>query len=374
MIINGNEPTAIILIILTLSIAIDLIFGELPTRFHPVVFIGKTIEFFSKQLINIKSRVAGLVLTTLVSITSLAIFGLILFLASYNIFLFVVIATIIFSSTFSIKMLLSSAKQIKKDLETGLDIARKSMSYLVSRDTSELSEELIISATIETLSENITDSAIAPIFYYILTNIIIITILGCLVAFNLLASNIATFSNTVTISIAYISISIPSPIFITIIAILVAILYRVINTLDAMVGYKNEKYINIGYFPAKVDDILNYIPARFGGIAVVLASKFYKRSGMDWKNSYKIMKRDARKPPSPNSGFTMAAVAGALNISLVKEGVYIIGDNRSDSDNNTKLKREDIEKSVKLSKSVISLAIIFLILIFLTFSIIMLFL
>ena len=88
-----------------------------------------------------------------------------------------------------------------------------------------------------------------------------------------------------------------------------------------MVVYKNEKYLNIGYFPAKVDNILNYIPARIGGILVVLASMFYKKSGMDWRNSYRIMKRDARKPPSPNSGFIMAAVAGALGISLVKKGV-----------------------------------------------------
>lgn len=245
-------------------------------------------------------------------------------------------------------MLLSSVKQIKKDLETGIDVARKSMSYLVSRDTAELNEGLIISATIETLSENITDSAIAPIFYYILTNIIVIAIFGYLIAFN-----IVMFSNTLSI-------------FIVIIAILVTMLYRVINTLDAMVGYKNEKYIKIGYFPAKLDDILNYIPSRFGGTAVVLASRFYKRLGMDWRNSYKIMKRDARNPPSPNSGFTMAAVAGALNISLIKKGVYIIGNN----DNNRELKRGDIENSVKLSRLGINLAIIFLILIFLIFSII----
>lgn len=245
-------------------------------------------------------------------------------------------------------MLLSSAKQIKKDLETGIDVARKSMSYLVSRNTTELNEDLIISAVIETLSENITDSAIAPIFYYILTNIIVIAIFGYLIS-----SNIIMFSNTLAI-------------FIVIIAILVAMLYRVINTLDAMVGYKNEKYINIGYFPAKLDDILNYIPSRFGGLAVVLASRFYKRLGMDWKSSYKIMKRDARNPPSPNSGFTMAAVAGALNIFLVKKRVYTLGNN----DNSRELKREDIEKSVKLSRLGISLAIIFLILIFLIYYLI----
>ena len=145
-------------------------------------------------------------------------------------------------------------------------------------------------------------------------------------------------------------------------AILVSMLYRIINTLDAMVGYKNEKYINIGYFSAKLDDILNYIPSRFAGIMVVLSTIFYKSSEMDWKNSYKIMRRDARKPPSPNSGFTMASVAGALGVSLIKKGSYVIGEA------NKELNREDIEKSVKLSSLGINLAIISLILIFLIFS------
>jgi len=352
MIISGSELTILVLIILALSIVVDLIFGELPSRVHPVVFIGKIIDFFSKYLINLKSRISGIVLTVLVLFVSLSIFGLILFLASFNLFIFVIVAVIIFSSMFSIKMLLSSARQIKKDLGEGIDIARKSMSYLVSRNTAELSESLIISATIETLSENITDSAIAPIFYYILTSMIFIIVFGYF-----LVVNINVFSNLLAI-------------FIVIIAILVAILYRVINTLDAMVGYKNEKYSSIGYFPAKLDDILNYIPARFGGIIVVLASSFYKRLGMDWKNSYKIMKRDARNSPSPNSGFTMAAVAGALNVFLVKEGVYVIGDN--DNEGNKGLEREEIEKSIKLSRLGINLAIIFLILIFLIFSIVML--
>ena len=356
MIINGNETTSIILLILALSITIDLIFGELPRKIHPVVFIGKLIDFFSRHLINFTNKFTGLVLTILVLIVYLAILLSILILASFNMLVFIVIASIFLSSTFSMKMLLSSAKQIKKDLEAGIDEARKSMSYLVSRDTSDLNERLIISATIETLSENITDSVIAPLFYYIIANIAIIALFKSSIAFDMiLPQNIVVFGQ--------ISFSISMGTFIVIVAILIASAYRVINTLDAMVGYKNEKYINIGYFPAKVDDVLNYIPARFGGILVVLASIFYKKSLMDWKNSYRIMKRDARKPPSPNSGFTMSAVAGALGICLVKKGVYVIGEN------NRELCREDIEKSLKLSRRTMNLAIISLILTFLILSI-----
>ena len=358
MTINGNEITLLVLLILALSIAIDLIFGELPTRIHPVVFIGKLIDFFSNNLLTFNNKLIGMVLTISVSIVYLAILLSVLVLASFNIAIFAIIASIILSSTFSIKMLLSSAKQIKKDLETGIDIARKSMSYLVSRDTSNLSEKLIISATIETLSENITDSVIAPLFYYIVANIAIITIIKFLVAFNTIF-----LENIIPIG----QISIQTDIFIVIIAISITSFYRIINTLDAMVGYKNEKYMNIGYFPAKLDDILNYIPARFGGIIVVLASMFYKKSKMNWKNSLKVMKKDARKPPSPNSGFTMASVAGALGICLVKKEVYIIGEA------NRELNKEDIIRTIKLSKLAITLFILFLIILFL-FSYIIIFL
>lgn len=358
---SGNESIALIIAILTLSIAVDLIFGELPVKIHPVVFIGKLIDFFSKYLINVKSRITGIILTILVSIITIFIFLIIMLLASFNTVIFIIVCVIILSSTFSIKMLLSSARQIKHDLESGINVARKSMSYLVSRNTDELGENLIISATIETLSENITDSVLSPIFYYILTNIIIIIIFISIKMLNPMYSIQTWFS-------------IPFSMFLVIVSILVAMFYRLINTLDAMVGYKNEKCINIGYFPARLDDILNYIPSRFGGITVVLASKLYKNSGMDWKNSYMIMKRDARNSPSPNSGFTIAAVAGALGISLEKKGVYIIGGNNVANKNynhNKPLNKEDIEKSIKLSKLSIYLAIIFLASIFLIVSTIM---
>ena len=363
MIINGNETTELILLTLALSIAIDLIFGELPSKIHPVVFIGKLIDFFKRPIINFNNKFSGLVLTILVSIAYLTILSAILILASFNIIVFTIIASILLSSTFSIKMLLSSAKEIKNDLEKGIDIARKSLSYLVSRDTTKLSEKLIISATIETLSENITDSVIAPIFYYIIANIAIIFVFKLLIVFTFISSSSNLFLSQSFLIFGQISIS--EDVFIVIIAILIASFFRIINTLDAMVGYKNEKYMNIGYFPAKVDDILNYIPARLGGVMVVLATIFYKKPTMDWKNSFKIMRRDARKPPSPNSGFTMASVAGALGICLVKKETYVIGDD------NRELNREDIAKAIELSELAIFLFILFLIVLFFIISIIM---
>jgi len=341
-IINGNL-TIFILLILFLAIAIDLIFGELPTKIHPVVFIGKTIDYFTNYLIKFKNNVSGFILSIVVLIIAIFVFLFVGVLATFNIYLFIIVLAIILSSTFSIKMLFSSAEGIKNDLDEGIDIARKSMSYLVSRDTKKLSENLIISATIETLSENITDSVIAPIFYYLLFATLIII-------FGTFAPFIDFYFN----NFYY---------YVIIFLVLIAIAYRVINTLDAMVGYKNEKFSFIGYFPAKLDDVLNYIPSRIGGLVVVLASII---CNYNWKNSYYIMKRDSRNCPSPNSGFTMAAVAGALNVSLVKKGVYVIGGNIQENENFEEyFEKEDITKAIYLSKITILLAISFMILIYL---------
>ena len=210
-------------------------------------------------------------------------------------------------------MLLKTALDVKKDLDESIDKARKSVSYLVSRNTGELTESFIVSAVIESLTENITDSYVAPIFYYTIVGIVIM---------------IKPFNN----QLFYL--------------LLVPMLYRMFNTLDAMLGYKTDELINIGFFPAKMDDVLNYIPARIAGIFVVISAYLLK---LDGKNSFKIMKRDARNCPSPNSGFTMATTAGALNIQLIKKDTYVLGDA------NKAIDKEDITKAVNLSKLTIIL-------------------
>jgi adenosylcobinamide-phosphate synthase len=122
-----------------------------------------------------------------------------------------------------------------------------------------------------------------------------------------------------------------------------------VNTLDAMMGYKTPKYINTGWFPAKFDDVLNYFPARITGFLMVIAALILR---MDWKNSYTIMIQDARKTPSPNSGYTMAAAAGALGIQLEKKEVYLLGEP------NNPLKIETISKSILLTKVTILIFLI----------------
>ena len=289
------------LFIIVIAIIIDIIFGELPTKIHPVVWMGKLIDLFNEYLINYRSKISGIILTfCIVIIFTLATYVL-LYLSAFNYIIYIFVSSVILSTTFAIKVLLNSAESMKNDINHNISKARQSMSYLVSRNTMELNEEDLVSATIETLTENITDSVIAPLFYAFIFGV-------------------------------------PG-----------AVVYRVINTLDAMVGYKTPEKIKIGWFPAKLDDILNFIPARITGVFVVTAAAFLR---LNWKNAYKIMKRDARKPDSPNSGFSMAAAAGALDIKLEKIGYYKIGDELSS------LTTDKITEAVLLAKMTILLFVL----------------
>lgn len=286
------------LIIIITAVLIDILFGELPSSIHPVVMMGKTITLLKNFLKKYNNKITGILITITVLIIFVSIFSLIIEIAKINYFVYLLLSAFLLSTTFAIKSLLNSVMQVKIDLDTDLNRAKNSISYLVSRNTSNLTETEVISAAIETLTENITDSVIAPLIY--------------------------TF----------------------IFGILGGVSYRVINTLDAMVGYKNPENINIGWFPARLDDLLNYIPARITGFLIVIAALILR---MDWKRSYKIMMRDARKPPSPNSGYSMAAAAGALNIQLKKQDCYVLGDDIKP------LTTETISETILLTKITILL-------------------
>ena len=317
-----------LLTIMIFSLAFDLIVGEFPARIHPVVLVGGIISFFKDRLIKYNSKTAGLFLTicviafgSLIMLVPLLIFRMIIFNEIME-YVFKLAALLLLSSCFSVKLLLSSACEVEDDLKRGnLKVARERVSYLVSRKTSELSKEHVISATIETLTENIPDSYVSTMFYYVLFGVI-----AYFIGFNDFDA--------------------------IIIAILAAFIHRIIDTLDSMVGYETDELINIGYVPAKLDDIVNYIPARFSGALIVVASL---AMGLNWRNSYFIMRRDARAGPSPNSGYTMSAVAGALNIQLEKENVYTLGDPVH------KIETECIEKAIDITRFTIFLATLFLV-------------
>lgn len=352
-----NSFNIYLIFLLILSIIIDLIIGELSPSYHPVILMGKLIDILTGKIIKIKNKFSGILLTltsTIIFTLALIVFyGLMLFITifltlflsilfniiTYNYFIinyyvifrysiFGILISIFLSSLFSINLLINSSLNIEKELKNNLNSARRSISMLVSRDTSTLNEESIISASIESMTENITDSYVSIVFYYFL-----FSLFGLLMGLNYY--------------------------YIIILAIFGAMFYRLINTLDAMVGYKNEKLSNIGWFPAHIDDILNYIPSRIAGFMIILSAYNLK---FNWKNSYKIFRRDARNSPSPNSGFTMAPTAGALDIQLEKINVYKIGDKNKD------LTVEDITKAVKLTKRSILFSTLFLILIFFILS------
>jgi len=290
-----------LLIVLLIALVIDLGIGELPSQIHPVVWMGKCIDIIKKPLLDHGSRVSGVLITAFILLVFLSLFYLIFDLfVNFNYLLYIVVAVLL-STTFSIKFLLESVEIVRTDLDKSLEKARASLSMLVSRNTSKLTPEEVCSATVESLTENLTDSVTAPIFY-----IAIFGILGVIL------------QKTVFMGAMGESIHLP-----LILGLLAAVTYRVFNTLDAMVGYKDKIYTDIGWFPARVDDYLNFFPARLTGGLVVISSRFI---GLNWRKSWQIMIRDTSNTPSPNSGYPMAAAAGALRVQLIKPGVYIIGD------------------------------------------------
>ena len=321
-----------LLIVLIIALIIDLSIGELPERIHPVVWMGKCVDIVKKPLLNFESKLSGVLLTFFVLLVFLSAYYLLsIFFINFKYLNYVVLGLLL-SSTFSIKFLLESADNIRIDLGNSLEKARSSLAMLVSRNTSQLTVIEVCSAIVESLSENLVDSVTAPIFYFSLFGIL-----------GFLGLKIVYMGNVVE----------PSQISV-ICGLLAAASYRVVNTLDAMVGYKDKINMEIGWFPARADDFLNFIPARLTGILVVASSFII---GLHGKRSWKIMLRDASKTPSPNSGYPMAAAAGALCVQLIKLGVYKIGD-KTDPFNLYKIK-----EALLLSKVTITLFIALIILI-----------
>lgn len=266
------------IIILLLALAIDLTMGEFPRSLHPVVWMGKVISL-GLRIVPHQGRWAQLIYGAGIVIWTIALFALpAYFLLSYlmglNIVAYVLVAAFLLKSTFSLKELHRVAFRVERFLERGnLSKARIEMKGLVSRDTSKLDEPHLVSATVESVAENTSDSFIAPLFYFFLFGV-------------------------------------PG-----------AIAYRVVNTLDAMAGYHGE-YEYLGKFAARLDDGLNFIPARLSGLLMVAAAYLCRRDG---KNAWRVMLRDHGKTESLNAGWPMSAVAGALKTRLEKVGHYSLG-------------------------------------------------
>ena len=266
------------LILISLALALDLTLGDPPNAIHPVAWMGKAIAFLEKGNRGTSRSVQflyGTAMTVfLTALFSLPVYFLLAYLKTASLIAYIITGAILLKLTFSLKGLRQAALRIKQLLQDNdMGAARFEMRALVSRDTGEMEKPLLISATVESVAEGICDSAVAPLFYFLL-------------------------------------LGIPG-----------AIAFRVVNTLDAMIGY-HGRYEHLGKFASRLDDILNFIPARITVLLIVAAAFI---SGKNGRAAWQVARSDHARTESPNAGWPMAAAAGALNIQLEKPGYYKLG-------------------------------------------------
>ena len=266
---------------------LDLLLGDPEWLYHPVRLIGKYISTAENRLRKRGGnlRISALILTVSTMMLTMAAAALILWVLKLagNIPLFIGMALMDWMGI-AVTCMAKEARGVGRALKLGVEPARKQVARSVGRDTQNLDEEEIIKATVETVAENTTDGVISPILYALIGGPVLLW--G----------------------------------------------YKAVNTLDSMVGYMDDKYRDIGWSSAKLDDILNYVPARLTALLMTLAAWI---TGLDGKNAWRIIRRDHANHKSPNSAWSEAAAAGALHVQLGGTHLYFgkpvakptIGDN-----------------------------------------------
>ncbi len=257
---------------MVLAVLADLAIGDPRTKFHPVVLMGSFIAWLEKRLLKeedspVQKRKKGIMLVCLVllSVYFVAVV-LALSLLAMGPWCFFLGRVLILVFMISPRSLSEAGMEIKQYLVDGNIVrARECIGDIVDRDTNEMNEQDITRVTVETLAKKIVDGVISPLFYFLLGGFPL------------------------------------------------AMMYRAVDMMDSIVGYKNEKYIDFGHAAAKLDDVFNYIPARITALLLIVAAGILRH---DAKNAAQIVRRDADKHPSPNSGYPQAVVAGALRIRL----------------------------------------------------------
>jgi adenosylcobinamide-phosphate synthase len=263
---------------LAAAIAIDWVVGDPKWPTHPVIYIGRWIRLMERNLAASGSpssqRAKGILLALSTNLLSFAVMLLIVSAAqAIHEWLGYMVTTWFISTTIAIKGLKDAAYRVYEPLRNGdIQAARTFTGYIVGRDTAELGEAELTRAVVETVSENMVDAVIAPLFY---------AFLG---------------------------------------AAPLAMLYRASNTLDSMVGYKSEKYLFFGWASARWDDVLNWIPARLTGLLLIFVALL--QPGLSAKRAWRAIRCFAHLHPSPNSGIPESAVAGALGIELGGLNIY----------------------------------------------------
>ncbi len=283
---------------------LDCLLGDPYMLPHPIRLIGSTIiclEKFYRKLLPHKEFLAGTLLWISVVVFSTGI-PLIILLLCYHInkWFGVMVESIFCYYLIAPKCLQQESMKVYHALEQhNIPEARKCLSMIVGRDTDVLDETGIIKATVETVAENTSDGVTAPLFYMIFG--------GAVLGF----------------------------------------LYKAVNTMDSMLGYKNEKYLYFGRFSAKADDVFNFIPSRMTALIMIVSAYL---THFDGKNAYRIWLRDRFNHDSPNSAQTEAVCAGALNVQLGGDAYYFgkLHKKKTIGDDNRKIETVDIEKANRL--------------------------
>lgn len=289
----------------SIAYVMDLIFGDPHWFPHPVRFIGKLIESLEKLLyrFSCKRLTGGIFAILTIGIT----FSVSYYIAKLSIYLEI----FFLYTTLATKSLADEGFRVCKILVEGdMEKAKKELSYLVSRDTGNMDVTQITRSVLETISENTVDGVIAPMFFAFLGSFF---------------------------SIEGVSLALPF-----------AMGYKAINTLDSMVGYKNERYTDFGMISAKIDDIANFIPARIAGGFIIPIGAFILR--MDYKRAWKVFFRDRLNHSSPNSGNSEAAFAGALGVQFGGKTSYFgkIYDKPTIGDKLKHFEISDVKKGIRL--------------------------
>lgn len=303
-----------------LGFILDTIIGDPYKLPHPIRWIGSFISILEKLCRKIaRNNTMLMILGAILAIVVISVSGgitlLVLKLSSFNKYAYTTVSAIICYYMLAGKSLKTESMKVYKAFENNdTEGARKAVSMIVGRDTQSLTKEGIIKAAVETVAENSSDGVIAPLIYMLIFG----------------------------------------PVG--------GVVYKAVNTMDSMIGYVEEKYFYIGKFAAKLDDVLNYIPARISGILVII-SAFILR--YDYKNAFMIFKRDRRKHASPNSAQTESAMAGALGVQLAGDATYFgvvhkkpyIGDKKREIENEDIKRANDIMYTMTIICLIVGLVI-----------------
>ncbi|MEK6866886.1 MAG: cobalamin biosynthesis protein [Thermoproteota archaeon] len=273
------------ILVVFFALVLDFAAGDPRNKFHPTAWIGSLIAKLTPHTKNSSEnleKLGGIFIILISSgiVASLMIFldiGIKLITVNYlYIIISVIVGGVLLKTTIAIKGMERHALAVVTALEqNNISFARDNLSMIVKRNTTNLDKNHVFSGVLESISENTVDGITGPLFYF--------AIFGLAGAF----------------------------------------VYRVINTADSMIGYKTDIFKNVGWFGANCDKILNYIPSRLTGFIMILSAMIL---GNNWRKSYEIMIRDGRKTKSPNAGYPMAAIAGALGVKFEKIDHYSLGD------------------------------------------------